>query len=186
MNELKKINRKFFRNLMIMVGIIVAAIVGLVLVYSNIEDENIRFPVALLVFIGLIVGGGLFKNKLDRITNMAYLIRIRENQAEPLPIHKLKDFNSTVDLFRKNGFQTYQKNETYTIYYKCELDHIKQIFRNNILTVMVLINNKNTDFYLNRVDDEINKLRDELFKDKKKVNRVIITQIKEIDDLNTI
>lgn len=184
MNELKKVNRQFFRNLMIMVGIVIIAIVGLILIYSNIGDENVRFPVTLLVFIGLIVGGGLFKNKLDRITNMAYLIHIRETQAKPLPINRLINFDSTVDLFRKNGFQTYQKNETYTIYYKCELDHIKQIFRNNILTVMVLIKNKNTDFYLNRVDEEINKLRDELFKDKKKVNRIIITQIKEIDDLD--
>ncbi|BCR36581.1 hypothetical protein [Mariniplasma anaerobium] len=184
MNDVKKINRQFFMSLMMMIGVVILAAAGIVLLYIFVKNENITYPVTLLIFIGLIIGGSLFKNRLDRITNMSYLVRIRESQGQPLPITQLVNFNTSSNLFKKNGFDKYQDNETFTIYYKCELDHIKKIFRNNILTVMVLIKNKNTDFYLDRIDKEINKLRDQLFKEKRKVNRIIITQIKEIDELD--
>ncbi|MCD4827369.1 MAG: hypothetical protein K8Q99_06315 [Acholeplasmataceae bacterium] len=184
MNDVKKVNKQFFISLMMMVIVVVIAVTGLILMYVYVENENITYPITLSIFLGLIIGGSLFKNRLDRIANMSYLVRIRASQGNPLPITKLFNLDKSIDLFKKNGFERYQDNQTYTIYYKCQLDHIKQIFRSNILTVMVVIKNKNTDFYLDRIDKEINKLRDELFKEKKKVNRIIITQIKEIDDLD--
>ena len=184
MNDVKKVNRQFLRLLIIYIAVILALLVAgvVVMVYLG-SNYNIIYSILIAMFILMILVTGLFKNSFDRITHMSYLVKIRANEGKPLPIHHLTNFNQS-DIFRSNDFTRYQETETYTIYYKVKKDHIKQIFRNNILTIMVLIKNKNADFYLDRIDDEINRLRDDLFKNKQKVNRIVITQIKEIDELN--
>lgn len=184
MSDIKKINRQFLINFISLIVIFVLAVVGILLSFLLIKNQNYAYLIVFIILLLVLILTSLFKNKLDQTINMSYLIRIRANEAPALPIRQLVNFNTAQDLFRQNGFDKYQDNETYVIYYKCEKDHIKQIFRNNILTVMILIKNKNTDFYLSRVDNEINKLRDELFKEKKKINRLIITQIKEINELD--
>ncbi len=185
MSDIKKINRQFLRLLILYILVIVAIIVAsvLVMVYLGV-NYNIIYSILIAMFILMILITGLFKNKFDQITHMSYLVKIRSNEGSPIPINHLANLNQAQDIFRKNNYDRYQDTETYIIYYKISKDHIKQIFRNNILTVMVYIKNKNADFYLDRVDDEINKLRDELFREKKKVNRIIITQIKEISELD--
>ncbi len=185
MTDIKKINRQFFRLLIIYLAVIVA-IIGLAITIMVIfgSDYNIIYSVLIAMFVLILLVTGLFKNSFDQITHMSYLIKIRANEGKPLPIVHLTSLHQHLAVFKQNGFDRYQDTETYTIYYKVEKDHIKQIFKNNILTIMVLIKNKNADFYSDRVDDEINRLRDELFKKKKKVNRIIITQIKEISQLD--
>lgn len=185
MNDIKKINRRFLRLLSIYFAVIaIIVLVAIIIMLSNRYSPNAIYVTLISMFVLMILVTGLFKNGFDQITHMSYLIKIRSKEGPPLPIKQLTNLANNHQVFKNNGYERYQENETYTIYYKISKDHIKQIFRNHILTVMVLIKNKNTDFYLDRVDREINKLRDEIYKEKKKVNRLIITQIKEIDELD--
>lgn len=185
MTDIKKVNKQFLTLLAIYLAVIIALIgvAILIMVYFG-SNYNIIYAILIAMFVLMILVTGLFKNRFDQITHMSYLIKIRANEGKPLPIVNLTSLTQNLAIFKQNGFDRFQDTETYSIYYKVQKDHIKQIFRNNILTIMVLIKNKNSDFYSDRVDDEINKLRDQLFKEKKKVNRVIITQIKEISQLD--
>jgi type III secretory pathway component EscS len=184
MNDVNKINQQFLNLLLIYIAILVGLIIGIAVAFIFIRDVDIAYGILLLVLVAMIIITGLFKNRMDQITHMSYLVKIRASQGEPLDISNMLGFPNVQPVFRKYDYERYQDNETYTIYYKLDKDPIKQIFRHYMLTVMVLIKNQNAEFYLDRVDKEINKLRDEIFKEKKKINRLIITQIKEIKDLD--
>jgi hypothetical protein len=184
MNDINKINQQFLNLLLIYIAILVALIIGVGFAFLFISNIDISYGILLLVLVALIIITGLFKNKLDQITHMSYLIKIRASQGEPLAINFMHSFPEVQSVFKKYEYERYQDNETYTIYYKLDKDPVKQIFRNYMLTVMVVIKNQNAEFYLDRVDKEINKLRDEIFNQKKKINRLIITQIKEIKELD--
>jgi type III secretory pathway component EscS len=184
MNDVNKINQQFLNLLLIYIAILVGLIIGIAVAFIFIRNIDIAYGILLLVLVAMIIITGLFKNRMDQITHMSYLVKIRASQGEPLDISNMLSFPNVQPVFRKNDYERYQDNETYTIYYKLDKDPIKQIFRHYMLTVMVLIKNQNAEFYLDRVDNEINKLRDEIFKEKKKINRLIITQIKEIKELD--
>ena len=53
-----------------------------------------------------------------------------------------------------------------------------------MLEVVVYINKDESEFYLEIVNDEINKIKEKLSKEKKTVNRMFITQYKEVDTLD--
>ena len=184
MNDVDRINQQFLNLFLIYIAVLIGLIIGVIVSFVFIANIDIAYGILLLVLVAMIIVTGLFKNKFDQITHMSYLIKIRTSQGEPLAINHMQSFPEVQSVFRKYDYERYQDNETYTIYYKLDKDPIKQIFRNYMLTVMVLIKNRNAEFYLDRVDKEINKLRDEIFKEKKKINRLIITQIKEIKELD--
>ena len=184
MNDVKRVNQQFLNLLLIYIAVLVGLIIGIAASFVFIRNIDIAYGILLIVLVVMILITGLFKNRLDQITHMSYLVKIRASQGEPLSIMNMQSFPQVQSVFKKYDYERYQDNETYTIYYKLDKDPIKQIFRNYMLTVMVLIKNQNAEFYLDRVDKEINKLRDEIFKEKKKINRLIITQIKEIKDLD--
>jgi ABC-type multidrug transport system fused ATPase/permease subunit len=166
MNDVKRVNQQFLNLLLIYIAVLVALIIGIAASFVFIRNIDIAYGILLIVLVVMILITGLFK------------------KGEPLSIMNMQSFPQVQPVFRKNEYERYQDNETYTIYYKLDKDPIKQIFRHYMLTVMVLIKNQNAEFYLDRVDKEINKLRDEIFKEKKKINRLIITQIKEIKELD--
>ena len=53
-----------------------------------------------------------------------------------------------------------------------------------MLEVVVLIHQEGDSFYLDAVDEDIHKIQQEQLKDHKKIDRMFITQIKQIDELN--
>ncbi len=184
MSDIKSINRQFFVALISFVVIIVVALVGTLLAYIYIKNYNITYPIYLTVLLLMIFISSRYKNTFDQIANLSYIIKIRGNEAKPLDIHKLVNLDHANIVFKKYDYLHFSQDNAYSIYYKVTKDHIKKIFRHYILTIIVVLHNKNADFYLDRVDKEINKLRDQQYKEKRKVDRLIITQIKEISDLS--
>lgn len=184
MSDIKKINRQFLIALLSFLGIVILLIVGDLLAYLYIENANITYPIYLSTLLILLFLTSHYQNTLDQITNMSYLIKIRANEAKPISIKNLKSIDAAGIILRENGYECFISDNTYSLYYKIEYDHIKKIFRNYILTIFIVLKNKNAEFYLERVDAEVNKLRDQQFKAKKRVTHLIITQIKEIDSLD--
>ena len=70
------------------------------------------------------------------------------------------------------------------LYYRAKKDHIKKMLRGYILEIVVYINNEDSEFYLSIVDEQVQKIQDMLRKDKKKVEKLLITQIKTIKELD--
>ncbi len=184
MDDLKRINRKFLGTI---IGFIVYILGVTYLIWeSYLLFSNSSYAYALtfaLLLITLFVIS-LFRAKLDAIINMSYLVKIRKNAGEPLIIKRLKAKEFLHTYLISNNYTMFAKDVSYVMYYKVEKDHIKKMLRNYILEIVVYINDSENEFYLEIVDEQIQKLQEMLRKEKKKVEKLLITQFKAVDELN--
>lgn len=125
-----------------------------------------------------------FKSYLDRIQNVSYLIRIMRNASGPLELNHMKEIPVFEAYARQKDFVLYSQAETFKVLYKAEKDHINRIRRRYILQVLVLLSPSEPIFFSDKADVEINKLNQELLKKKMKVSRMLVSQIKPVDELN--
>ena len=58
------------------------------------------------------------------------------------------------------------------------------MLRGYILEIVVLIKDNEPEFYLDAVDNEIQKIQDILIKEKRRVDKMLITQVKFIEELD--
>lgn len=184
MDELKRINKQFTRTYLLYIGIFVVFIVAAVTLGLWIEDNNIEFLVFLSLIILLMVVSVYFKSYLDRIQNVSFLIKIMKNASDPIELNHLREFSIFEAFARQKGFVLFSQGKTHKVFYKAEKDHIKSITRRYILEVLVILDESEPIFFSDKADDDINKLNQELLKKRMKVNRMLVTQIKQIDDLD--
>ncbi len=83
-------------------------------------------------------------------------------------------------------YTLFSDDEMHTFYYRLKKDEIKQVFRGYMFEVVVFIKDTADEFFLDIVDEEVQKLYAEFSKDKKRVDKMLITQIREIEDLNDV
>lgn len=182
-SDVKQINKEFRQTLIAFIGVII--LMGAVAVAAALFiPEAYSYIVYFLLLISFILIGPRYRTKMERITNVAYIIKIRANQAEPLPI---KHMHPQVDLYQwlvNKGYQRFISTTSHEFYFREQKDPIRKVFKKYIVDVVVFVHTKNNDFYLSEVDDEVQKVIDQMIKDKKRLFAMTITQIKRISKID--
>jgi hypothetical protein len=183
MDEQKRIDQQFTRTYLLY--LFVFLLFGAIAITAGflIQDNNIQFIVFLLLIIVLMVVSVYFKSYLDRIQNVSYLIRIMRNAAGPIELNHMKEIPIFEAYARQKDFVLYSQGETFKVFYKAEKDHINRLRRRYILQVLVILKPSEPIFFSDKADIEINKLNQELLKKKMKVTRMLVSQIKPVDEL---
>lgn len=178
MDDLKKINRRFLTNLFLFIGIIIVAVVVGILSFFFIP-QDIAYLIWFILLVVLMIISGIFRGRLDELTNFSYIIRIRANAGPPL--HTAKNLKDLERVLQNNGYEMKGNSMNYVLFYRVTKDDIKRIFKRFMLEVVVL--SKTNAFFIEDVDKDIDSLHAELHKQKKKTDKLFVTQIREISDL---
>ena len=178
MDDLKKINRRFLTNLFLFIGIIIVAVVVGILSFFFIP-QDIAYLIWFILLVVLMIISGIFRGRLDELTNFSYIIRIRANAGPPL--HTAKNLKDLERVLQNNGYEMKGNSKNYVLFYRVTKDDIKRIFKRFMLEVVVL--SKTNAFFIEDVDKDIDSLHAELHKQKKKTDKLFVTQIREISDL---
>ncbi len=184
MDELKRINKQFTRTYVLYIVIFIAFLLTAFSIGIWIKDSNIEFMLFLLLIIVLMIVSVYFKSYLDRIQNVAYLVRIMRNASNPIDLNHMRELPIFEAYARQKGFTLFTTGQTFKVFYKADKDHIKSFGRRYILQVLVVLDPTEPIFFSDKADDEINKLNQELLKKKIKVSRMLVTQIKPVDELD--
>lgn len=185
MTDIEKINRKFLVTLISF--IIVVLILAGIMITTNIlvpdQYEDYEYIVYFTVFIIMLFILPYFKNRIDKLTNISYILKIRSHEAPPLELNRTINPNFGGYL-RSLDFVKFTVDKDHIFYYRMEKDTVKRIFKRYMLEVIVLIDEKQEDFFLDTVDTNIGKIQQQMLTEGKKINRMLITQIKEISNLD--
>lgn len=146
--------------------------------------SNLIVTIIFVYFLVSIFVTSYMSNRISYLLNLSFSVRIQENRAEPLPVKRSMDTQRLYQYLESNGFKKYTNDSSHYLFYRVKIDNIKRMFSLYMLEVVVYINKEETEFYLDQVNDEINDLKNKLLSEKKKVNRLFVTQIKEIDELD--
>ncbi|HCZ24767.1 MAG TPA: hypothetical protein DHV05_08010 [Acholeplasmataceae bacterium] len=184
MSDIDKINKRFFIVLISFIFILLAAIAILIIASLLIQDEDMRYLAYFGVLISMLFITPPFKSRLEQIINISYIIKIRKNQAKPLPLNHLKNLDNLRVLLINDGYVKYAVDQAHALYYKTNKGSTKKIIRRYLLEIVVVIQENQNSFYLDAVDEEIHKIQQELLKENKKIDKMLITQIKEIKNLD--
>jgi len=184
MSDVKKINQRFFLTLFIFVMLVVLGIASMVFANLYIANTDVQYVIYFAVMIGLIVAAGLFQTKFTRLTNTAYLIKIRHHAAKPLPMNHTKAWDDMPSFLKSQGYSRYAFDAQHALFYRVTKDTIKKIFNKHMLEVVVLVQPSVSEFYLSAVDEEISRIQQTQLKDGKRMERMLITQFKPIQDLS--
>ncbi len=184
MDELKRINKQFTRSYILYIAIFLLFVVAAISIGIWVKDSNVEFMLFLLLIIVLMVVSVYFKSYLDRIQNVSYLIRIMRNASAPIDLNHMREVPIFEAHARQKGFTLFSSGHTFKVFYKAEKDHIKSYGRRYILQVLVVLDPTEPIFFSDKTDDEINKLNQELLKKKMKVSRMLVTQIKPVEELD--
>ncbi|MCK7489054.1 MAG: hypothetical protein MZU79_01515 [Anaerotruncus sp.] len=167
-----------------MVGAVAALAFGMIAANIWIADENIQYVIYFFSLIAILVVAGLFKTKLDRTTQLSYLIKIRANQGGPLPMNRTKNPDDLPDHLKSLGYERFAWDLDHAIYHRVTKDQIKRLFPRYMLEIVILVNQRKNVFYLEQADQEIAKIQEKYLKEKKVMDRMTITQVKEIGILD--
>lgn len=181
---IKEINRKFLTTLILYILYFVIGIGFLSYGYIETGGGNLLVTGIFIFFLISIFVTSYASNKLNYLTNLSYIIKITEYSAEPLQITRVNDTQGLYLYLENNDFIKFKNDSSHYLFYRLTKDTIKQMFSKYMLEVVVYINKDVPDFYLDQVNDEINDLKDKFHMDKKVVNRLFITQYKEINTLD--
>lgn len=184
MSDVKKINQRFFFTLFVFVILIISGIASMVFANLYISNTDVQYVIYFVVMIGLIVAAGLFQTKFIRLTNTAYLIKIRYHAAKPLPMNHTKSWDDMPSFLMSQGYMRYAFDSQHKLFYRVTKDTIKKIFNKHMLEVVVLVEPHVNEFYLSAVDEEISRIQQAHLKDGKRMERMLITQFKPIQDLS--
>lgn len=180
MNDLKIVKKRFQRSIILFVLCSVALLSGALFTWLKVTNENTRFFITFAIIIVVIAISIYSKTYFESLMNLFYIIKIRHCQASPLKI-KIKHIEELEPVLVKLGFKQYRREPHYIMFSRMSKDKNRQIFKLQVLEVVVLILNGD-EFYLNDVDGYIDFHMKE--NRKIKVDKLLITQIKVIDQLD--
>ncbi|MFA5526648.1 MAG: hypothetical protein WC992_07480 [Acholeplasmataceae bacterium] len=184
MNDVKRINRQFLGTLITFILFLLAAVSAVIVTNIFMQDEAWQYLVYFVIMILVLLVVIMFKNKFDQLTNISYIIKIRSNPGEPLPMHHTKLWDRYPFFLKEKGFTQYAFDQKHMIFYRVIQDQIKKIFRKHMIEVVVLLDPHCDGFYLEQVDNEIQQIQQKHLKERIKMDRMLITQIKPIQDLS--
>ena len=161
--------------------VVTAAILSYVLIQSQWAYAIIFSLLFLLLF-----SSYRFKKRLYLIIHQSYLEHIRSDVIDPLEIPPQVDIEFIRKRLLKHGFKLHYTDHNYVVLIKIEKDdHIRKVFQHHILYVAVLLFHEQSSFYQEKVDQLINQIQyDSQTQDKKRIDRLLITQYKPIKTFN--
>lgn len=184
MSDVKKINQRFLFTLILFIVVIIAGILVMILANLYIANVDLQYVVYFAALIGMIIAGGLFQTRFTRLTNTAYLIKIRHHASPALPMKYTIKWDNMPSVLKEHGYTRYAVDQQHALYYRVNKDTIKRMFTKYMLEVVVLVEPHVDEFYLAPVDEEINRIQQTYLKERKRMERILITQMKPIADLS--
>ena len=183
---IKDVNRKFIATIILYAAYFIIG--GGLLLYGYLKTGggNLVVTGIFVFFLITIFVTAWVTNRLNYISNLSYIIRISDNSGEPLKISRVNNTKIFYQYLEANEYIKYKNDGSHYLFYRVKKDAIQRIFSNYMLEVVVYINKDSTDFYIDEVNDEINMIKEKFLKEKKVINRLFITQYKEIDELDAL
>ena len=184
MKQIKRVNRQFLFSiglLLVIIGLLIAAVWYS---YIYLENTTIQFTIFLGALLITIFLSSIFRARLDSLTNLSYLLKIRLNQSDPIPIKRVRSEDLLHMYLKNNDFKLYADDYAHFLYYRAQKDTIKKMLRGFILEIVVYIKPSQNEFYLDIVDEEIEKIRETLSDDKKRAEKILITQVRTVEELD--
>ncbi len=181
---MRKNNFEFIGTIILFVLFFVGGITLLTYYYLKTDGSNL---VAMLSFVFLVVAmyvSSIANKRLNFLMNLSYQLKIRDNAGEPIALDKAKAEGSLYRYLAKNKFKKLKQSKSHTSFYRVVDDDVKKIFTQKMLEVVVFIGDDESEFFLDAVDDDINGLKEKLLKDKVKINRLFVTQFRNVDELD--
>jgi len=179
MRDVKIIRNKFLLTLGMLV-LIILGIVGIsIAVGILVPDDNIKVIILFIIGIGSIAIALVFKKRFDEVLNWSYSMRILNDPGEPLPIVNLTSVERLSTTLESDEFLFFRKAQEYSMFYRIKKDKVKKILSKNILEIVIMVTNRENSFYVDAVNDDINRLQDSLTK-KQRANILLVTQFKEV------
>ncbi len=177
----KQVNRQFLRWLIGFILIILISVGSGVLILLTNMDDNYKYIFFFIILIALIFVIGYFKNRLAQITNHAYIIKIHEAPAEPIKTYH-GSLESVEKRVLKKDFKLFFSNNHCKLFSRVSRDTIIKTRKRFMLEVVVVVL-KGSEFFLDEVNDQIDKLQSEQHKAKVKIDKLFVTQIKEVKEM---
>lgn len=184
MNDVKRFNRRILVHLILILLVVAGLIFAFIAAGLWIENVNIQFVVCLGSLILGVMAYGILQGRMDRLMQFGYLARIRANAGDPLPMDYTRDMGKTEDRLKCLGYRLHRRETDHALYFRVTKDDLRKTFPKHVLEVVVLLEPDVTGFYLNSVDVEIGEIQQSHLKLGKRIDRMLITQIKEITDLD--
>ncbi len=184
--DVKKINRQFLFTMILFILFIVLIVAIILIVDRYVKNSNYVYTILFTLFIIIIYVISVFRRKFYEITNISYLLKIRNKPGKALIMKHSRNMSSFQNYLKRKGFIKFRATQTHTIFYKAHKDHIKKIFRNYILEVVIILPSDIEAFYIDEVDEDIAKIQHNQINNKQKIEKMLITQIKPISDMNDL
>jgi hypothetical protein len=181
--EVKKINKQYRTTLLVFLLFLVLCMLA-ALAGGLFLGEQTSYIVYFGVLILIIFFGPVFRARLEEITNVSYIIKIKANESEPIAITHLKNEKDQDQWLLSNEYEYLIHKPTHDIYYKVTKDHVGKIFKKNLIHIVVILDNKTKKYYLDAVDEDINKLFAMLREKKTKMYGLFVTQIKRVKKID--
>lgn len=181
----KKTKIKFHTLLFFYIFIILSFLFGSVAIYIYISSEW-KYIIILLNLIVLVYLSYEFKKRIYSLIHRIYIKKIKDDVIDPV---ELNSKISNQDLERaivKNEYIEYFSNSKIKLFIKIKKDEkIRKVFKHYILYVAIIILNPKLDYYQRKADEIINDIQyKSQTKDKKRIDRILITQYKKINQFN--
>jgi len=184
MSDVQKINRKFLFALISFIVYILFVVLFLIFGGYIIPIVNLVLVLDVVLLIGSLFVVSAYKTKFDQLTNISYIIKIRANPGEPLPMNHTLTLDYYKGYLQSQDFVLYNHDKQHALYYRLTKDKIKKMLSRYMLEVVVVEFLKSDSFFLDIVDSEIGKIQQLFLSERKTIDRMLMTQIKEIDDLD--
>lgn len=181
---IKKVNFQFISTVILYFAFFVGGIVLLAYYYSETSGSPLVVTLTFVFLLITLFVSSVANKRLNYLMNLSYQIKIRDNASEPIPLNIAKDEATLYGYLAKNDFKRLNQSKTHSSFYRVIDDNVKKIFATKMLEVVVFIGDEEKEFFLDAVDDDINKLKAKLLKDKVKVNRLFVTQFRNVDELD--
>lgn len=184
MSDVQKINRKFLFSLLTFISYIVFVVAFLIFSGYIIHNATLVLILDVFLLIASLFVISVFKTKFDQLTNISFIIKIRANPSEPLPMNHTLTLDYYKGYLQSQDYVLYSHDKQHALYYRVTKDTIKKMFSRYMLEVVVVEFMKSDSFFLDIVDSEVGKIQQAHLKERKTIDRMLMTQIKEIDDLD--
>lgn len=185
MDVKKKYHKKFLKTYISYIVFIIATISVAILSYIFVQSEWSYVLIFSLLFL-LLAMSYRFKKSLYLIIHESYIENIKEDVMDPIELNDQIDMVSIQRKLLKDGYDLTYTGNDYVLLTKIVKDaYIRKIFQHHILYVAMIAFDDKATFYQQKVDDIINEIQ---FKsqteDKKRIDRLLISQYKPIKTFN--
>ena len=161
--------------------LIIAISVGLLTyIYMN---SNWSFFIIFILLIMLTFFAYYFKKKLYIIIHQNYIFQIRADVLDPIEINKNVTFDTLYEVYKSLHYKLHYHDKQLVVFTHIVHDPIRKVFAHHILNVAVFNLTNKSSFYQEKTDDIINDIQfNSQSKDKKRIDRILITQYQIFDE----